>query len=96
MDKKEKLIDWINQKWKGQKTCPVCGENSWGVFDNLWELREFTEGNLRLGGPIMPLAALACKHCGYVMTFNALTIGLIEPDKPSENKSNIPDSQKQK
>jgi len=94
MDDKQKFIDWVNQKWKGQKICPICGENSWGVFDNLWELRAFSQGNLNLGGPIIPLAALACKNCGYVMTFNALLAGLIEPEKPVSEKTGDSNSTK--
>ena len=77
---KEKLAKWLNQKWKGGTYCPVCKENDWTLYDQIWELRQFHKGNLVAGGPIIPLAVLCCNNCGNTMNFNAIKLGLVSQD----------------
>jgi hypothetical protein len=82
---KEKLAQWLNEKWAGGIACPVCKQNDWGLYDQLWELRQFHKGgSLVLGGPIIPLAVITCNNCGHTLHFNALKIGLTTQDNSAQ------------
>jgi predicted nucleic-acid-binding Zn-ribbon protein len=83
----QKFLEWLNQHWKTAKICPICGNTEWLLNDKLWELREFTEGTIRLGGPIMPLGTVQCKNCGHTLLFNALTSGFMEQNKEKDSNS---------
>lgn len=89
MDNKEKLAQWLNQKWVGGISCPVCKKNDWELYDHLWELRQFNKSGFFVGGPIIPLGVITCNNCGHTMHFNAIKAGLVSPDKtiePSKDK----------
>ena len=84
----EKFVEHLNEKWKGGISCPVCKENNWNIHDSLSELREFNQGNMVIGGPVIPLASITCNNCGHTMNFNALKAGLLNPSptkKPKED-----------
>lgn len=76
----QEIIDYINSHWINQ-VCPMCGSKQWNVADKIFELREFNEGNLVLGGPnasIVPVITVTCTHCGNTVFINALTSGLLK------------------
>lgn len=75
----EKVAKHLESKWGQDRTCPMCGHTSWFVQDHLFELREFNQGSVVLGGPIMPLAAAICANCGNTVLVNALTAELTVP-----------------
>ena len=78
---KEKLAVWLNEKWKEGIKCPVCKENDWGLYEQLWELKQFHKGaTFNYERPMIPLAIITCNNCGHTMHFNALKIGLTIPD----------------
>lgn len=79
----------INEKLSKVKnaTCDSCGENRWTVSDRIFELREFNEGNLVIGGPnsvILPVISVNCTNCGKVAFYNALMLGLIKKNEPKK------------
>ena len=45
-----KIIQFLQQRW-GNAACPFCGRNEWNVSEKIFELREFNDGNLMIGGP---------------------------------------------
>lgn len=73
------IIQFLNERWKGA-VCPLCGTGNWQVVDKYFELREFNDGNLVLGGPnssIIPVIPVSCNNCGNTVFINALTTGLL-------------------
>lgn len=83
MDKKtsENLINFLNDKWQ-DRPCPMCNERKWTVQDKVFELREFHEGSLVLGGtPIIPLIPVTCENCGNTILINALKTGVVKPGR---------------
>ena len=76
---KEKFVEHLNKKWKGDFVCSVCKINDWAVHDTLSELREFNQGTILVGGPVIPIASITCNNCGFTMQFNAIKVGLIQP-----------------
>lgn len=82
----EKLIQFLNEKWGG-RPCPMCSKGPWEVQGKIFQLNEFSQGNLVLGGPILPVVPVSCTNCGYTVLVNALLTGVLEkpaspPEKP--------------
>jgi hypothetical protein len=57
----------------------MCGTGNWNVSDSIFELREYNQGNLVVGGgPIIPIIPITCDNCGNTVFVNAILAGLIE------------------
>ena len=76
-ERQDKLIRaWIDRHWKFG-ACPVC------------QTKEFTSGHLleipaydpriRDAKAVLPVFPVACNTCGYVLFFNALHAGIVQP-----------------
>lgn len=83
----QKVVDWLNNKWVGAKLCPICQSNDWNISPKPVEIREFSRGNLVVGGPVYPLVSVTCRVCGYTLLFNAITAGLVEAKHKETNTS---------
>ncbi len=59
--------------------CPACGNPDIALLDGFFKLAvsEKLDANLVLGGPVVPLVMLACKHCGHVQFHAAGALGLL-------------------
>ncbi len=76
-----KIIGHLNSKWEG-RSCQMCGTGKWNVSDSIFELREYNQGNMVIGGgPIIPIVPVTCENCGNTILVNAIKAGLIEPNK---------------
>jgi hypothetical protein len=76
----EKLKPFFN------RPCSCSGQN-WILNDKIFELREFNEGNLVIGGKnssIFPVISVSCSKCGNTHFFNAILLGLIQKDNESK------------
>lgn len=73
------IINFLNTKWSGV-SCPLCGGREWSVTDKFFELREFQDGNIIIGGnsAITPVIPVTCKNCGNTVLINAITTGLLK------------------
>ena len=72
------VIQHLNSKW-GDISCPMCGSNNWFVSDRVYELREYHNGNLTVGGvPLFPVVPVTCSNCGNTVMVSALKAGAIE------------------
>ena len=82
MSENKKLIDFLSSKW-GDKACPMCNKGPWNVQEKVFQLMEFKEGNLVIGGPIIPVIPVSCGNCGNTVLVNAIVSGQIksEPQK---------------
>ena len=92
----EKVIDWLNQKWIGEKKCPICNFNNWAISEQILELREYSGGGLKIGGPVYPLFSLTCQNCGHTLLFNSLVSKVLIQEENIENqkKDNTPPNDK--
>ncbi len=77
-DLDQRAMEWLNERWQGQKTCPVCRNNKWQL-GGLVELRPYTGGSLVIGGGVFPVLQVICENCGNTLLFNALVAGLLPP-----------------
>lgn len=74
----DKLINILNEKW-GNRPCNMCGTGNWLVSDKVFELREFNNGDLIIGGgPITPLVTITCSECGNTILINPIVIGVLD------------------
>lgn len=77
----DKMLEHLKSKWQG-RPCQMCGIGNWNISDSIYELREFNEGQLALGGgPIIPVVPITCDNCGNTVFVNAIKAGLIEQNK---------------
>ncbi len=91
-EKTQEVLNQITSKCTIRK-CPMCGGNEWNIEDKIFELREFNNGNLVIGGgssSIIPLLAITCTNCGNTQFINALMCGAIDrtPKVETTNPSN--------
>ena len=68
--------------------CSVCGSNNWSANDTIFELREFMEGNLIIGGDqsLYPVIPITCNVCGNTHFLNPLKLGLLNQPENEVNK----------
>ena len=63
---------------EGPAPCPQCKSRNWEVPPCLMVMSEYKKNTaLFIGGRAIPVLALTCKQCGYMVTFNAVTLGLV-------------------
>lgn len=57
----------------------MCGEGPWTVQDKVFQLTEFHDGSLVVGGPLVPVVPVTCTNCGYTVVVNAILSGALPP-----------------
>ena len=60
---------WIQAHWHGGKACPLCAANHWSISPELLAIPMARQS--------VPLAAMTCLDCGYMMLFNAVVAGFV-------------------
>jgi predicted nucleic-acid-binding Zn-ribbon protein len=77
---KKKVNAWLDEHWKGDRSCPICKNNKWGIGEHVMEVRNFLEGNrLTVGDEaVCPMVTVVCATCSYTMFFSAIMVGLVE------------------
>jgi len=81
----KQFIEYLQAKWGG-KSCPMCGKTDWSIMGRVYELREYGETGLVLGGnTIVPIVPVLCKNCGNTVLVNAIIAGLVDRDKEKTN-----------
>lgn len=66
--------------WKAERNCPICISSRFWCVKSVVEVRDFNEGNLPHGAAITPIVNVACANCGYTVLFNAILLGVVDPD----------------
>jgi len=84
----QELINKINQKSGNNLQCNICHGKSWSVTENIFQMLEYKDGKIVLGGSvsILPLIPITCNDCGNTIFINAIKVGLVSP--PNETKIN--------
>ena len=84
---RDKLVKFLQEKWKPPASCTVCRSNTWDVSKEIYELREFQGGGLVVGpGPIVPVVPVTCTTCGNTVLLNALVAGIELKGEPQKNE----------
>jgi hypothetical protein len=78
--KTDAVIAFLNSKW-GNRSCPMCSKGPWSVQDRVFQLNEFHQGNLVVGGPLIPVIPVSCGNCGHTVLVNAIIAGVL-PAEP--------------
>lgn len=86
-EKQKKVTTWLENKWPN-KVCDICNSQNWSVVDFISAPSRYEKG-LVLGGKIAPQITVVCNNCGNTKFFNAVVIGLIEPEKKIEGEENV-------
>lgn len=81
------LISFIKEKWKSQK-CPYCQEDNWNVSDSVFQLTKYANGNMIIGGPVLPVIPIICTNCGNTTMINALISKTIQPSEAKQKDKN--------
>ena len=81
----KKMIDFLSDKWKG-RGCPMCGQGPWNAQNRTFQLTEFHQGNIVLGGPLVPVVPVTCENCGYTALVNAIIAGVVPREQPTTEK----------
>jgi len=76
-----KAISYLQNKW-GSRPCPMCGKGPWNVQDSTYQLTEYNEGGLVVGGPVIPVIPVTCGNCGHTVLVNAILSGILQPSSP--------------
>ena len=60
---------------EAQAPCANCGGTAWSRDDTSWALVEVAGEQVRMGGAVLPVVALACNKCGAYRMFNPMLAG---------------------
>lgn len=55
----------------------MCGKGSWTALDSTYQLSEYNEGSLVLGGPLVPVVPVTCGSCGNTVLVNAIVAHVV-------------------
>ncbi|MBT5492061.1 hypothetical protein HOK00_07455 [bacterium] len=84
MKKQVEVIKFLGEKWKTTE-CPMCKDTSWSISENIFELREYSDGNLIIGNvPIVPIVPVTCNNCGNTIMINAIVANITSNGKKDE------------
>ncbi len=76
---KTEIATKIYAVWTGSaKNCQICGSNKWFVADHVVELPIINEGTRGFGGGAYPSVLLISDPCGFTLSFNAVSLGVIK------------------
>ena len=71
---RQKALNHVQKHW-GNKPCPCCGSNSWGVEDELGVVLK-VEGQDINATSGYPFVIGRCSNCQYSIFFNAVGVGV--------------------
>jgi hypothetical protein len=75
------LIAHLNRKWGENRACPMCGGNDWNVQPSMFQLLQFAQGSLVVGGPVIPVVPIICTTCGNTILINAIIADILKPPR---------------
>lgn len=73
------ILGRLGNLWKGTKSCPICGVERWDVSSNVFALDEFEGKTPTIARMSIPVVVVICENCGYMLQFNAVVLGLVDP-----------------
>lgn len=76
-----KTIAYLQSKW-ASRLCPMCGKGPWNIHDSTYQLTEYNEGSMVIGGPVIPVVPIICGNCGNTVLVNAIIAGVVKLSTP--------------
>ncbi len=71
-------LKWLDEHWPAdRRICPIDGSRKWQLTD-LVQINRFTP-NTAMIGDVYPAIQLVCATCGYMVHFNAIAAGVVQP-----------------
>lgn len=70
------LNRWIEEKWR-HGPCPVCDTNEWVPLPRIGMVPNINPPGPN-GGNVVPVLLIHCTNCGYMLTVNAVTAGVLQ------------------
>jgi hypothetical protein len=64
----------------GWATLPLCAKSPLPLADKVFQLAEFHEGGIVIGGPLVPIVPVTCSNCGNTILVNAILSGALKAD----------------
>jgi hypothetical protein len=84
-----RVLEWLRREWMRDRTCPLCGSQTWSLSPQAYELDE----RLPAAGAeqqAIVVAVLCCDTCAYTMLLNAKVMNVLNDgraaDVPSESR----------
>ncbi len=71
---RERIQEWLNEKWVSPKACPICTNPNWVIAEHLIAPPVSSGGGLSIGGPTYPFVMVTCTNCAHTHLFNAAAI----------------------
>ena len=82
-EQQARLRDAFGKIWPEHSRCPMCHSGTWQISDSIFSLPEYMGGLFPgRGGAIFPVIPISCGNCGYVIFFNAIQLGILDPGRP--------------
>lgn len=81
---KNQIFHWLEERW-GDYHCSVCNASSWQVETHSYQLMEYREGQLVVGGRVIPVIPLTCANCGNTILLNAIMCGAVNAQKEQKD-----------
>lgn len=78
----DQALRWFFERIGEQPDCPMCGHQDWELPPFIGAIRI---GGELIGGKSFPVVSLICHHCGHQLFFNAVVMGLAEPEALEED-----------
>jgi hypothetical protein len=69
------ILQWINTH-HSPFTCPVCDHSGWVVDEYITQTIVFPLQPTPVAPRPLPTVRLSCTGCGYIISFNAVMMGL--------------------
>lgn len=79
----EKLKPWLDKFWNNPPNCIVCENDNWGFLERIWELVEYWP-NSSQNIPTVPIVALVCSNCGYIISFSAIALEVVKKQEAGD------------
>ena len=70
----EKVSAWLEKHWQGPHACPICQCGEWAISTDIHIWKSTLSPLLTYNN--IPVVIVVCVACGYVLTFNALIMGI--------------------
>jgi hypothetical protein len=74
-----RTVEWLDKRWPLPRACPIDGNTNWAIGDVI-EAPLDQGGSVIVGGPTYLFVPVSCTTCGHTYLFNAIQIGVFEPD----------------
>jgi len=80
-DGEKKLNEVLDRFWKEPRKCKFCeSENKLKILDEVFELSEFMPSYPTAPSDKVPVVAVICEECGYIIIFNAIALKILNDD----------------